>query len=625
MVGQVARRYTYDAQNRLTAKATPEGTLSYTYDLAGNVASVTSSNANGVWLSYTYDNVGRLSTVVDNRLSGNTTTTYTYDPASNLATATYPNGLQSTFTYDQLDRLTKLSTPVSSYTYQLGPVGNHLSATEGTGRTLNWTYDGVYRLTNETISADPARANGTVAYGLDPVGNRKSETSTIGGLEPGSFSYNLDDEASTDSYDLNGNTISTGGKAFAYDSENHLMTMATAGTTASMIYDGDGNRVAKMVNGVTTYYLVDDLNPTGYPQVVEELTANGAVERQYTYGLQLISQNQMVSNAWTPSFFETDGAGSVRQLSSAAGVPTDAYEFDAFGNETNSAGSTPNNYLYRGEQWDPDLGLYYLRARYYNPLTGRFVSVDSEAGEGQRRYQYAASDPVNGMDPSGNEAIIEFSLLQFYPGRLGFIHVTFPTWCGLAGGFSLAGCDGGDGPGTGGPQPPPHKIVKVCWRSLLKGEWPKTTTHHIYPLFLYHHTYIEIDETDGTHHTWGVLGGPDNSPPIVRKDQEVRRDDDRNSPAGWSGQKIVPATDSEADILENTLRSSEFANGSICPSCGKSYRNWWWRVPPDGFNSNTYTFNLIKNWGKAPPEGPALGLFSPGYHDSPAYTNFYRY
>jgi YD repeat-containing protein len=113
--------------DRITAKATLEGTLNYIYDAAGNVASIVSSNPNGVSLSYTYDNVGRLSTVVDNRLTGSNTTTYSYDPASNLATAVYPNQSQSqpfTFTYDTLNRLTALSTPVSSYTYQLGAVGN---------------------------------------------------------------------------------------------------------------------------------------------------------------------------------------------------------------------------------------------------------------------------------------------------------------------------------------------------------------------------------------------------------------------------------------------------------------------------------------------------------------------
>jgi hypothetical protein len=134
------------------------------------------------------------------------------------------------------------------------------------------------------------------------------------------------------------------------------MSMSTAGTSVSMIYDGDGNRVGKMVNGVATYYLVDDLNSTGLPQVVEELSASGVVERRYSYGLQLISQNQVVNNAWTPSFYETDGTGSVRQLTSAAGVPTDAYEYDAFGNLISSVGTTPSVYPYRGERYDPDLG-----------------------------------------------------------------------------------------------------------------------------------------------------------------------------------------------------------------------------------------------------------------------------
>ena len=103
--------------------------------------------------------------------------------------------------------------------------------------------------------------------------------------------------------------------------------------------DGDGNRVAKTVNGATTYYLVDNLNPTGLPQVMEELSFTGAVVRRYTYGLGLIAQDQIVSNAWTPSFYETDGAGSVRQLTNSAAAITDSYEFDAFGNEVNLAGT----------------------------------------------------------------------------------------------------------------------------------------------------------------------------------------------------------------------------------------------------------------------------------------------
>jgi RHS repeat-associated protein len=92
---------------------------------------------------------------------------------------------------------------------------------------------------------------------------------------------------------------------------------------------------------------------------------------------------------------------------------TDSYEYDAFGNQITHTGSTPNNYLYRGEQYDPDLGLYYLRARYYNPLTGRFMSRDPyepklRGPDGTpidlkklHRYLYAGADPVNIIDPSG--------------------------------------------------------------------------------------------------------------------------------------------------------------------------------------------------------------------------------
>ena len=402
----------------LFPKATPEGTLSYTYDAAGQVASIQSSNANGASVAYSYDDLNRLSTVVDNRLSGNNTTTYAYDPASNLSTATYPNGVQSVMTYDALNRITGLAASsstaeVSGYTYQRGNTGNLTSATELNGRTVNWSFDGIYRLTNEAIGSDPDQVNGSVGYQLDPVGNRTSATSSLAGINSGSFGYNADDEVNTETYDANGNTLFTGGKKFTYDAENHLTGMNVSGTVVSIVYDAFGNRVAKTVNGVTTKYLVeDDVNPTGYPQVLDELP-NGVVTRTYTYGLQRISEDQIVSNAWAPSFYGYDGGGNVRQLTNSAGAVTDTYEYDAFGNEVNHTGTTPNNYLYRGEQFDSDLGLYYLRARYYNPTTGRFMSRDPyepklRGPDGTpvdlrtlHRYLYAGADPINIIDPSG--------------------------------------------------------------------------------------------------------------------------------------------------------------------------------------------------------------------------------
>jgi len=186
-----------------------------------------------------------------------------------------------------------------------------------------------------------------------------------------------------------------------------------------MVYDGDDNRVSETVAGLTTNYLVDTQNPTGYAQVVDELQI-GTVTRTYAYGLERINENQIISSAWTASFYGYDGHGSVRQLTNAAGAVTDTYDYEAFGNLINSTGSTPNNYLFAGEQYDPALGLYYNRARYLNTTTGRFWSLDSFEGDdvdsydddGQHAarasshgYLYTDDNPVNSVDPSGNDSI----------------------------------------------------------------------------------------------------------------------------------------------------------------------------------------------------------------------------
>jgi RHS repeat-associated protein len=185
-----------------------------------------------------------------------------------------------------------------------------------------------------------------------------------------------------------------------------------------MVYDASGNRISKTVNGVTTQYLVEsDLNPTGYPQVFDELNGSGVVTRTYAYGLQRIDQNQQISGTWTSSFYGYDGGGNVRQLKDASGIVTDSYEYDAYGNSFTVSGTTPNEMMYRGEQYDSDLGLYYLRARYYHPATERFLSRDPEDGQLEDRkslhkYVYTGSDPVNWIDSTGRAELFETAVLD---------------------------------------------------------------------------------------------------------------------------------------------------------------------------------------------------------------------
>ena len=291
---------------------------------------------------------------------------------------------------------------MASYAYTLGNAGNRTNATELSGRSLVYGYDNDYRLMSETITSDPGGNNGAENYTYDAVGNRQTLTSTIPSL-PGSMSYSYDanDRLTTDIYDNDGNTTSSGGTANTYDFENRMLTHGTV----SIVYDGDGNRVSETVGSTTTKYLVDDLNPTDLPQVLDEIVS-GSVTRTYAYGLQRISETQLVSNTWAPSFYGYDGHGSTRFLTSTSGTATDSYDYDAFGMPVRTSGTTANSFLYSGERSDSSIGLYYLRARYYNQATGRLWARDPIEGGtctplSFNPYIYTLDDPIDRTDPTG--------------------------------------------------------------------------------------------------------------------------------------------------------------------------------------------------------------------------------
>ena len=327
-------------------------------------------------------------------------------------------------------------------------------------RQFQHQYDSGHRLITEWVATDttagtaftlgtdfnaaPSSANmATVAYAMNLVGNRGSRTKAVSGTDPlgaavavsvGSYAYDNQDRATTvgalsPTWDARDNALNPGyGKTYGWDRRNRLVKV-TAGTVTTLGYDAEGLRVSKQVGGGSvTNYLVDTFSPTGYPQVLVEYTGTGTgrqPQRTYTYGLDLISQRTVAGGL--VEFFSNDALGTTRFLTrfdpgvtsldgQLGELTTQTFTYDAYGLlASGSATATATAYLYTGEQWDNDVGAYYLRARWYLPEWGRFLSRDTIEGTPNdplslHKYLYCSDNPVNMVDPSGHEGDLTSSL-----------------------------------------------------------------------------------------------------------------------------------------------------------------------------------------------------------------------
>lgn len=409
-------QYVYDQRDRLLMRTDPDGTkVSYTYDLAGNRTSVTGQSGTDTTTTYTFDALNRESTVVD---AEGGVTRFAYDAVGNLVRTTRANDTVETRGYDVLHRLTFLENSnslatIDSYRYGLGPNGRRESVIENTGRSVKYSYDAMDRLTREAIR-DLVLGDRTIDFAYDGVGNRLTRTDSGEGIT--TFSYDELDRLLTEvhagnttnyTYDKNGNTLSrvneTDQAFYDWDVENRLIAADTDGDGTVDVrdtYDADGIRVSQIVAGDETRFLVDRVHPN--TQVLLEYKPNGLVVATYEHSSMLISQTR----AGTKSYYLVDGLGSTRVLTDASGVVTDRYVYDAFGRTIVRSGSTVNSYLFAGQQRDSALGMDYLRARFLNTETGRFASADPFSGllgdpRTLHKYNYAAQNPVNLIDPSG--------------------------------------------------------------------------------------------------------------------------------------------------------------------------------------------------------------------------------
>jgi RHS repeat-associated protein len=201
------------------------------------------------------------------------------------------------------------------------------------------------------------------------------------------------------SWDNNGNLINDGVSSYTYDAANpqggrrRLATLNDGTGTSSYTYNGLGDRLAQTVGGVTTNYTLD-LN-TGLTQVLTD------GENTYLYGISRLAQN-----ATDKEYFLSDALGSVRQLSDPTGAITLNRSYTPFGEVLSESGTGESIYGYTGEVTD-ESGLVFLRARYYLPGSGGFISKDMWSSiyvhpQSLQKWVYVKGDPINYVDPTGH-------------------------------------------------------------------------------------------------------------------------------------------------------------------------------------------------------------------------------
>ena len=189
----------------------------------------------------------------------------------------------------------------------------------------------------------------------------------------------------------------------------------TVNISSNYAYNHSGMRVRanSTANGIThdRRFLLDEMNHTGYSQILEE-SNNGSLVKSYVIGDDILSQSSTIG----VRHFLYDGHGSTRMLTDTAGGITSRYDYDAYGimvgGNPNLANPAETDMLYSGEQFDRELQMQYLRARFYDQNTGRFPSMDTYGGNGfapqsLHKYSYCNGNPVNSIDPSGEFGIIE--------------------------------------------------------------------------------------------------------------------------------------------------------------------------------------------------------------------------
>ncbi len=385
--------WTWDALDRMTSSKFGAGaTVTYGYDLDGNQTNIAYPAGT---VTRSYDAADRLINVKD--WLGNVIK-FAYDKDGDLTSETFPSTtkLADTFSYDSADQLSGITdkhgtTTIASFGYSRnadGLVTSEKNTAVPPPTTSRYGYNPINELTTDNSTSYAYDAADNITRLINGSSLSYDAAQQLGSLTNGS-------STTTYSYDTQGNRLSAKpssgiAASYAWDQANRLVADSSGTTSSSYAYDGDGLRMGKTVGTTTQSFLWDESGPLSL------ILSDGT--NDYIYGVAGLPIEQITG--LTVTDYHHDQLGSTRLLTNRTGAKVATYTYDAYGNLTGT-GTVTTPLRYSGQYQDSESQLYYLHARYYDPTTAQFLTVDPAVGITTAPYAYVAGNPLNANDPTG--------------------------------------------------------------------------------------------------------------------------------------------------------------------------------------------------------------------------------